>query len=104
MSAADLIVGGEPSPHMHVGQPHHEPRQVSILRRPLGVRFEPDVELEIVEALRVRAVVGRTELRHHDADFGEPEQSLADLDTNVNARLVLDLLLLRLPRATLAVA
>jgi hypothetical protein len=27
------------------------------------------------------------------------QQALADLDTNVNARLVLDLLLLRLPRA-----
>ncbi len=30
------------------------------------------------------------------------QQSLTDLDTNVNARLVLDLLLLRLPRAALA--
>jgi DNA polymerase III subunit delta' len=30
------------------------------------------------------------------------QQSLADLDTNVNARLVLDLLLLRLPRARVA--
>ncbi len=30
------------------------------------------------------------------------QQALADLDMNVNARLVLDLLLLRLPRARLA--
>ena len=30
------------------------------------------------------------------------QQTLADLDTNVNARLVLDLLLLRLPSVKLA--
>jgi len=30
------------------------------------------------------------------------QQTLADLDTNVNARLALDLLLLRLPRASLS--
>src|SRR5262249_50747348 len=60
------------------GHSRHEFRLVPTLRRPLGARLEPDVEFEVVESFRVRAVIGRTELGHHDADLRERKQSLPD--------------------------
>jgi hypothetical protein len=55
------------------------------------VHLEPDDQASMSSAAEH---VGRTSARSAAAAI---QQTLADLDTNVNARLALDLLLLRLP-------
>ena len=57
------------------------------------------IRLEPGAMQAVASQVNRTAMRDTAASL---QQALADLDMNVNARLVLDLLLLRLPRARLA--
>lgn len=60
------------------------------------------VHLEPAEQAALRAVAEQVDPPAARRTAAHVQQTLADLDTNVNARLALDLLLLRLPRATLA--
>src|SRR6202022_3287010 len=60
------------------------------------------VHLEASEQAALRATAEQIDLDAARQATATIQQSLADLDTNVNARLVLDLLLLRLPRVALA--
>jgi DNA polymerase III subunit delta' len=59
------------------------------------------VHLEAGEQAALRATAEQVSPLSVRQAAAAVQQSLADLDTNVNARLVLDLLLLRLPRARL---
>jgi DNA polymerase-3 subunit delta' len=60
------------------------------------------VHLESGEQAALKAVAEQIDSVVARQAAAAVQQSLADLDTNVNARLVLDLLLLRLPQARLA--
>jgi DNA polymerase III subunit delta' len=60
------------------------------------------VHLEAGEQAALRAAAEQIDMDAARQATAAIQQSLADLDTNVNARLVLDLLLLRLPGVTLA--
>jgi len=60
------------------------------------------VHLEAGEQAALRAAAAQVNLDAARQATAAIQQSLADLDTNVNARLVLDLLLLRLPGVTMA--
>jgi DNA polymerase III subunit delta' len=59
------------------------------------------VHLEAGEQAALKATAEQVSALSARQAAAAVQQSLADLDTNVNARLVLDLLLLRLPRARL---
>jgi DNA polymerase-3 subunit delta' len=58
------------------------------------------VHLEPTERAALEHAAGRVTAAAARQAAAAIQQSLTDLDTNVNARLVLDLLLLRLPRVT----
>jgi DNA polymerase-3 subunit delta' len=60
------------------------------------------VHLEAGEQTALRAAAARVDLDAARQATADIQQTLADLDTNVNARLVLDLLLIRLPGISLA--
>jgi hypothetical protein len=60
------------------------------------------VHLEAGEQAALRATADQVDLVAARQAAAAIQQTLADLETNVNPRLALDLLLLRLPRATLA--
>jgi DNA polymerase-3 subunit delta' len=60
------------------------------------------VHLEAGEQAALRAAAARVDLDAARQATADIQQTLADLDTNVNARLVLDLLLIRLPGISLA--
>jgi DNA polymerase III subunit delta' len=60
------------------------------------------VHLEAGEQLALRATAEQVDPAHARQALSAIQQTLADLDTNVNPRLALDLLLLRLPAARLA--
>ncbi len=55
-----------------------------------------------IEMRAMQAVADQVDALSMRETAASLQQALADLDMNVNARLVLDLLLLRLPRARLA--
>jgi DNA polymerase-3 subunit delta' len=55
------------------------------------------VHLEAGEQTALRAAADRVDAREARRAAAAIQQTLADLDTNVNARLALDLLLLQLP-------
>jgi DNA polymerase-3 subunit delta' len=60
------------------------------------------VHLDPAEAAGLRAVAAQISHDVARQTAGRLQQTLADLDANVNPRLALDLLLLRLPRTTVA--
>jgi DNA polymerase III subunit delta' len=60
------------------------------------------VHLEAGEQTALKAAAARVDLDAARQATADIQQTLADLDTNVNARLVLDLLLIRLPGISLA--
>jgi DNA polymerase-3 subunit delta' len=67
----------------------------------LGLR-ERVVHLDSAEQAALTAAAAQVDQRLARDAAARLQQSLADLETNVNPRLVLDLLLLRMPRTTLA--
>jgi predicted negative regulator of RcsB-dependent stress response len=67
----------------------------------LGLRSRI-VHLEPGEQAALEAAASQVDAATARQAAAAIQQSLTDLDTNVNARLVLDLLLLRLPRASVA--
>jgi DNA polymerase-3 subunit delta' len=60
------------------------------------------VHLEAVDQVALKATAEQIDLGAARQATAAIQQTLADLETNVNARLALDLLLLRLPRVVLA--
>jgi DNA polymerase-3 subunit delta' len=60
------------------------------------------VHLEPTEQAALRAAADQVDPEAARAATAAIQQTLTDLDTNVNARLVLDLLLLRLPGVSVA--